>query len=114
MSALSWPSIGCYCLFSIFVFYQQLHVKNFGGGSEAFGLALSISAFIGMLIGFAYLGFYGWSVVWWAPIVIFFLGVLASMIGFVFERAVGALALSIAGFIGWPVSAYFMFQFMPN
>jgi hypothetical protein len=114
MSLLSWPSIGCYCLFSIFVFYQQLHAKNFRGASEAFGLILSISAFLGMLTGFAYLGYYGWSVVWWGPIVIFILGILSLIVGFALERALGALTLSLAGFIVWPISAYFMFQYIPK
>jgi hypothetical protein len=114
MSVLSWPSIGWYCLFSIFVFYQQLHVKNFRGASKAFGLALSISAVLGMLTGFAYLLYYGWSVAWWAPIVIFILGILVSLVAFTLERVVGALALSLLGFIGWPVSAYFMFQYIPK
>lgn len=114
MQTLSWPSIAFYCLFSIFVFYQQLHVKNFQGASQSFALALNISAFAGMLTGFAYLIYYGWSVVWWAPIVIFVIGLVASMLGFLLERLVGSLALSLGGFIGWPVSAYFMFSYVPS
>jgi hypothetical protein len=48
-------------VFGIFVFYQQLHVKNFHGASQSF-----------------------------------------------------ALALSLAGFVGWPVSAYVMFHYIPK
>ncbi len=115
MPTFSWPSITAYCLFSIFVFYQQLHVKNFQGASQAFSLALSISAFAGMLTGLAYLVYYGWSVSWWAPIVIFVLGVVASsVIGVLIERFVGSLVLSLVGFIGWPFSAYLMFEYMPK
>ncbi len=106
MQTLSWPSIAFYCLFGIFVFYQQLHVKNFPGASQSFALALNISAFAGMLTGLAYLVYYGWSVVWWAPIVIFVIGLVASMLGFLLER--------LGGFIGWPISAYFMFSYMPS
>ena len=112
MQTLSLPSIAFYCVFSIFVFYQQLHVKNFQGASQSFALALNISAFAGMLTGLTYLVYYGWSVVWWAPVVIFVVGLLASMLGFLIERVVGSLALSVAGFIGWPVSAYFMFHYI--
>jgi hypothetical protein len=61
MPTLSWPSIAAYCVFGIFVFYQQLHVKNFHGASQSF-----------------------------------------------------ALALSLAGFVGWPVSAYVMFHYIPK
>jgi hypothetical protein len=114
MQTLSWQSIAFYCLFGIFVFYQQLHVKNFQGAIQTFALALNISAFAGMLAGLAYLIYYGWSVVWWAPIVIFVIGLVASMFGFLLERLVGSLALSLGGFIGWPVSAYFMFSYVPS
>ena len=114
MQSLSWPSIGFYCLFGLFVFYQQLHVKNFRGASQQFALALNISALIGMLTGFAYLIYYGWSVVWWAPVVIFVIGLLSSMLAFAVERRIGAATLSLGGFIGWPVSAYFMFRYIPS
>ena len=113
MQILSWPSIAFYCAFSIFVFYQQLHVKNSQGASQSFALALNISAFAGMLTGLAYLVYYGWSVVWWAPILIFVIGLLASMLGFLVERVVGSLVLSLGGFIGWPLCAYFMFSYVP-
>lgn len=113
MQTLSMPSMVFYCAFSIFVFYQQLHVKNFQGASQSFVLALNISVFAGMLTGLAYLVYYGWSVVWWAPILIFVIGLLASMLGFLVEHVVGSLALSLGGFIGWPVCAYFMFSYVP-
>lgn len=113
MQTLFWPSIVFYCLFSTFVFYQQLHVKNFHGASQSFALALNISAFAGMLTGLAYLVYYGWAVVWWASIIIFSIGLVASMLGFLVERLVGPLVLSLAGFVGWPVCAYFMFSYVP-
>ena len=114
MSVLSWPSIAFYCGFSTLIFYQQLHAKNFRGGSAAFGFALSISGLFGMLVGLAYLIYYGWSVVWWAPVVIFIVSLISFSIGLLVERVVGAFALSIAAFIGWPVCAYFMFKFIPS
>ena len=113
MQALSWLSIAFYCAFGIFVFYQQLHVKNFRGASQGFLLALNLSAFIGMLTGIAYLVYYGWSVVWWASIIIFVFGLAASTLGFLIERIVGSLALSLGAFVGWPVCAFFMFQYVP-
>ena len=115
MQALSWTSVAFYSAFGIFAFYQQLHGKNFRGESQVFSLALNISAFASMLTGVAYLVYYGWSVVWWAPIVIFVIGLLAAgVLGFLLERLVGALALSLGGFIGWPVCAYFMFHYVPT
>lgn len=110
----AWPSISFYCLFGIFVFYQQLHATRFRGASQSFGFILSLSAFLGMLTGFGYLIYYGWVVAWWAPFVVFTLGLAASFLGFIVERIIGAHALSIAGFVGWPVCAYFMFTLVPS
>lgn len=113
MTSLSWPSVAFYCAFGIFVFYQQLHAKNFQGASQVFGLLLNLSAFLGMLTGFAYLIYYGWNVVWWAPILIFIIGLVVSFLGFFVERIVGMFTISLAGFVGWPLCAYFMFKYVP-
>jgi hypothetical protein len=113
MQTLSWTSIAFYCAFSIFVFYQQLHGKNFRGASQSFGLALNVSAIAGMMTGLAYLLYYGWTVVWWAPIVILVIGVAATLVGLLLEKLVGKEALSVGGFIGWPVCAYYMFSHIP-
>ena len=114
MQTLSWSSITAYCLFDIFVFYQRSHVKYFHGASQTFYQALNISAIAGMLTGSAYLVYYGWSVVWWAPVVIYIVGLLASLPGGLLARVVGWPALSLVGFVGWPVSAYFMFHYIPR
>jgi len=114
MQYFGWTSIAFYCLFTIFVFYQQLHARDFRGASQAFGLILSLFAFAGMLTGLGYLIYYGWSVTWWVPIPIFIIGLLASFLGFLIERLVGKFTLSMLGFIGWPACAYFMFAFVPH
>ncbi|MBI5316853.1 MAG: hypothetical protein HZB34_12875 [Nitrospirae bacterium] len=112
MQTLSWPSIGFYCLFSIFVFYQQLHAKNFRSSNQSYALALNMSALLGMATGLAYLVYYGWNVVWWAALFVFVIGLLASILGFWVERLVGATALSVGAFVGWPFCAYFMFSYV--
>ena len=114
MPVLSWTSIAFYCAFSTLIFYQQLHAKHFQGRSVAVGLALATSGFLGMLTGFAYLIYYGWSVAWWAPFVIVIISFVSVSIGLLVERIVSVLALSLAAFIGWPVCAYFMFKFIPS
>ncbi len=113
MQALSWSSIFFYCLFSIFVFYQQLHIKNYQSANRFFASLLNISALVGMLTGVAYLFYYGWAVTWWAPIVILIIGLIVLSLSFMIYRLLGALSLSLAGFIGWPLSAYYMFQYIP-
>lgn len=114
MESLSWMSALFYCLFCTFVYYQQLHVRDFHGASKAFELVLSISAFAGIITGLVYLIYYGWTVVWWTPIVIFVMGLLFTVIGVVIEQLVGKSTLSLLGFIGWPVCAYFMFHYLPR
>lgn len=114
MSNFVWPSIGLYCLFGIFVFYQQLHAKNFRGSSQAFGLALAASAFAGTVTGLIYIAYYGWNISWWVAAVVLVLGILAGIAGLAVERLTGPFALSIGGFVGWPVCAYFMFKALPS
>lgn len=114
MSKFAWPSIALYCLFGIFVFYQQLYAKNFRGASQVFGLALSAWAFAGTVTGLIYIGYYGWNISWWVAAVVFVLGIFAGMTGLLVERLAGPFALSMFGFIGWPVCAYFMFKAFPG
>lgn len=113
MPALNWTSIGFYCLFSSFVYYQQLHGRNFRGESVGFATALHTFSFLGMITGFSYLLYYGWKVVWWAPMVIFLISLIAGVIANIVEKLVGALAISLAAFAAWPVCAYFMFIYIP-
>ena len=114
MESLSWMSVFFYCLFGTFVYYQQLHVRDFRGASKVFELVLSLSAFAGMITGLVYLIYYGWIVAWWAPIVIFVIGILFTFIGVVIEQLLGKFTLSFLGFIGWSVCVYFMFHYVPG
>lgn len=113
MANISWMSVLFYCLFGTFVYYQQLHVRDFQGASKAFELVLSLSALAGMVTGLGYLVYYGWVVVWWAPIMIFVIGLLFTFLGVFVELLLGKFTLSLLGFIGWPVCAYFMFHYVP-
>jgi hypothetical protein len=108
-------SIGFYCLFAIFVFQQQRHIKSFRGESQSFFLALSVSAFTGTVTGLIYIGYYGWLTSWWEAAVVFVFGILASgILSSIVERLIGSLALSIGGFVGWPICAYLMFNALPS
>lgn len=114
MSSILWPSIGFYSLFSVFVYYQQLHSRDFNGASGALGFSLGLFGFAGMLTGFAYLGYYGWTVSWWGALLAFALGVAAILPGVLVERIVGKHTLSLAGFVVWPLAAYMMFSHLPK
>lgn len=115
MSSISWASAAFYCLFGIFVFYQQLHAKSLRGSSHSFGLLLTVSALAGTITGIVYLVYYGWNVSWFVAAAILVAGVfLAAFAGVLLENLIGAPALSMIGFAGWPVCAYFMFKYVPS
>jgi hypothetical protein len=114
MHSLSWSSIGFYCVFAVFTYYQALHARTFKGESQGFLLLLNISGFAGMLTGLIYLIYYGWTVTWWTPIVALIAGIVAIVPGTMLERIVGAMTMSIAAFIVWPIAAYYMFTFLPR
>ena len=75
MDNFYWESISYFALVSITVFYQQLHGITFQGASAAFGALLLLFGLAGMLVEFAYLGYYAWNISWWAAIVVFMIGV---------------------------------------
>ena len=103
-----------YCLFSTFVFYQQLHLKNFRGASMGFEFVLGLFSVAGMITGFVFLIYYGWTVVWWAPIVLFIASLFFQIFATAIERMTGAFFLSLTGFVGWPTCAYLMFASLPT
>ena len=103
-----------YCLFSTFVYYHQAHLRNFHGASKLFKLILTIFAYSGMIVGFTFLIYYGIKVTWWAPFVMFFISVIFMFVSGLFEKLIiGALGMSLLGFIVWPVCAYLMFNSIP-
>ena len=95
------------------MYYQQLHLKNFRGASKIFELILSIFAFVGMIVGFAFLIYYGYKVTWWAPVIIFIIGLLFMFVAVFLEKMIGTLTMSLLGFIVWPICAYLMFTTIP-
>ena len=106
----SWRSIAFYCSFCIFVFSQPMHIRMFPRASETYVKTLKISSSLGALTGFAYLVYYGWEVAWWASILVFIVGAMVARLWFRIDlRSIG---FGLGGFIGWPVSAYFMFKYV--
>lgn len=114
VEVISLASVIFYCIHGMFVNYQLLHMRDFRGTSEVCGLILSISAVAGTITGLSYLIYYGWTVVWWAPILIFFIGIVFSLVSVYIEELVGKFALSMFGFLGWPICAYLMFRYIPK
>lgn len=109
--SILWPTIGWYCVFRFFIFQQQIHGKNFRGSSASYGLALSLFGFLGMLVGFFYLGWIAYATHWWAPIPAFLAGTIVSGVISGLLRTEIALAItSLTGFVAVPVASYLMFS----
>jgi hypothetical protein len=109
MSNVNFDILIYYVICSIFVFYQQLHVKNFRGSSQGFQSLLSIFSSVGMITLVVFIVYYAIQVSIVGAGIIFVAGLLAGFIGPIFERFLGAHTLSFIGFIGWPLCAYLMF-----
>lgn len=107
-----------YTLFSFFLFYQQLHIKNFRGASQGFLSLLTVFAFVAMLGGFGFLIYYGYKVSWLGALAFFGISLAVKFVWFGIEAKLGlrnaASFISIAGFVGIPVCAYFMWWGFPR
>ena len=113
MQTLSWPSIGFYCAFSIFMYYQVSHIEKVRSENQSCDFKLNVSIFAGAMTRWAYLLFYGLAVVWWAPVVIVVIGLAATISWAIVEDIASAADLRLGGFVGWPVCAFYMFSHVP-
>ncbi len=106
-----------YAVFSFFLFYQQLHLKNFQGASEVFVIILGIFTLGGMLFSLGFLIYWGYKVSWLQAAALFGVGFFFQIIWFPFEAKLGLSnsywVISLAGFIALPVSGYFMWTTLP-
>lgn len=113
-NVIPWTVIIPYCLLSMFLYYQKLHAKDFRGASRTFWNILVSTGFIGTATGIVFLIYYGFKVIWWAPLLLFVLGIGFQMLSTFLEDLIGIFAISMLGFIGWPICAVFMFISVPN
>lgn len=113
MTNFIWPSIFAYFLFSLFAFYQKRHLKQFEGGSQIFHGFLLLSVSAATIVAIVYLGYYAWYISIWAAVAIFAMSVaVAGVGGFLVEKLIGGFAISLVGFVAWPVLAYLMFSYL--
>ena len=107
-----------YTLFSFFLFYQQLHIKNFRGASQGFLGLLNVFALVAMIGGLAFLIYYGYQVSWLGALGLFGIALVVKFVWFGIEAKLGlsnaAPFVSIAGFVAIPVCAFFMWWGLPK
>ncbi len=106
-----------YAVFSFFLFYQQLHLKNFQGASKAFGAALGIFAFVGMIFGLGFLMYWGYKISWLQAGILFAIAFAIKLVWFPIEAKLGLRnsywIFSVVGFAALPLSGYFMWASLP-
>jgi hypothetical protein len=103
-----------FVLFWTFINYQHKHLQNFNGRSVIVEFLLSIYTIVGMIVSLIFLAYYGIMVVWWAPFVLFIIGIIGMSFMVFIKRIIGLEVLSILGFLICPVFAYLMFATIPN
>lgn len=106
-----------YTVFTLFQFYQALHIKKFRGASQAALLVINICAFAGMLFSYGYLVYYGIAVAWYWPIALFVIAFAVKTLWFYIEAKLGLKnhipIISLAGLLVLPVSGFFLVVFTP-
>lgn len=108
-------SVAAYLGFSLFLYYQRLHLRDFRGGSAKAASALAMSTTIATLVGIGYLLASAWYVAWWMPLFLIALGIITvPLVGAILERAVGQFVISMAGFVGLPVCGVLMSWAIPR
>ena|SRR5690554_878110 len=106
-----------YVVFTLFQFYQSLHVKNFRGGSQSALLAVNVSAFLGMAFSYGYLLYYAVAVKWYLAVALWCIAFIAKMIWFFVEAKLHLRNhvpfISLAAFLVLPIGAYILLSQMP-
>lgn len=106
-----------YTVFSFFLFYQQLHLKNFQGASAKLAVLLGLFAFSGTLFGISFLFYWGYRVSWLQACLLFAIALFIQGVWFSIEARLRLRAFywvfSLAGFIVLPISGYFMWEAIP-
>ncbi len=106
-----------YTVFSFFLFYQRLHLKNFNGDSEIFGGILALFTIAAGIFGYGFIIYWGFTVDWWQAIILFAIGFGFQLIWFPIEALLRLRNLwmffSLLGFIALPIAGYFMWSSLP-
>lgn len=106
-----------YTLFSLFGFYQKLHIKNFKGGSQGFLFILNLFVLVATLYGLGFLLYYGYSVSWIQAALLFVVSLAIQFVWFPIEAKLGIkdlhIFMSLGGFVVLPICAVFMWLSFP-
>lgn len=103
-----------FALFFGFANTHQRHISSYRGRSKGFLAFMNIFFLLSCVFGFGFLFFYGFKVVWYAPIILLVIGSIAGAISFaVLDAIIGELSVSMLAFLGVPVTGYLMVISIP-
>ena len=120
MNHLSWQVLVTYGIFSTFLFYMTLHIRDYKGESQGFLFVLNITAICARLfqVGYAIYFIYAYSFL--AAIIIIVVGILFSVSATMVEAKVShnssssiPFYLSMLGFVVLPTCGFFLIRFLP-
>jgi hypothetical protein len=114
---LPWPVVVTYAVYSIFAAQQKFCIRDLSEASPGYSLLLSYFGFFTSLFGVGFLIYYGFQTTWWAPLVLFAIGMLIY-IPFVLlerttERLVPLQAWGLVSFVVVPVCAVLLIYYTP-
>ncbi|MEY2666336.1 MAG: hypothetical protein RLZZ384_507 [Pseudomonadota bacterium] len=102
--------IFAWALFFAFLNCHWRYARYFRGSSQVFYFILHISVILGSLVGLGLMGYYFVHVEWYWPFALFILGsFLSGIVLATIEMLIGQLFMSIISFVGWPISAIWLF-----
>lgn len=110
---LPWSVVCLYATLAAFSAEQRFCIREFRGRSRLYGLLLGYWAGATMLFGVGYLVAYGMRVKWWAPFILYGIGLLVSMIVPWSERIVPTWIWAVLSFVGVPICAWFLIALLP-
>lgn len=113
LKAIPIPLIIAYSFFAYFAYYQKLHFRDFHGRSQNFRAFLMLFTFASSLFGMGFMIYYAFTVKWWAPVVLFCVGLVTFAPLMAIERLMPPWILSLLGFIFVPVCGVLMVLFLP-
>jgi hypothetical protein len=112
---LPWPVVVTYAVYAVFAAQQKFCYRDFKGASIGYHALLGYFGFFTSLFGIGFLIYYGFRTTWWAPLVLFSLGVLIyipfSTLELVMERFMPLQAWGLMSFVVVPVCAGLLIWF---
>lgn len=100
--------IAAYSAYGFFSFMQKRHMSRFQGASQVFNTILTLFVTVTTITSVGLLIYYGFTTVWWAPVVVFFAGMFVSCVLAAVTVMIPDWILSLSGFVVVPLALIFM------